>query len=84
MKVLGLQCLTDNRKSFPKYNIKILFDNLPKLKEIKFKWILDKNETNPTDNPIFVKSELEEIVGECENEFNVETNEDDTLIKVTK
>merc|ERR1712020_443953 len=85
LQFLECECRSDKRKEFPKNIIKVLFDNLPELKKICFEWIFEQNDANPTDNPIFVKSELEAIVGKCKNKFKVEIGEEcDNLIKISR
>ena len=79
------KCLTDNRRDFPKHIIKIILDNFPKLMKIKLEWnITDLFEFNPTDNRIFVRSELEEILGNFKNKFKVEIGFWDNLIEITR
>ena len=75
---------SDKRNEFRKNIIKVLFDNLPELKNIILEWKFEQNDANPTDNPIFVKSELEAIVGKCKNKFKVEIGENDNLIKISR
>ena len=92
LQFLELECITDNRKDFSDNiidnHIIVLIDNLLELKEVKFEWLLDLNETNPTDNPIFVKTQLEEIVGKCKNKFKVEIGKNrhqiSSLVEITK
>ena len=89
LQYLELGCIMDNRKDFSDNIIRdniirVLLDNLPELKEVKFEWLLDQNETNPTDNPIFVKTQFEEIVGRCKNRFQVEIGENYDYVKIVR
>ena len=68
LKFMIVHCTTDKRKDFPTNIIKVLFDNLTELDYIKFEWL----GTNPPDNPIFIKSEMEEVFGNAKNQFKVE------------
>ena len=83
LQYLELECITDNRKDFSD-NMIDPFDNLPELKEVKFEWLLDQNEMNPTDNPIFVKTQFEEIDGNCKKRFQVEIGENDDFVKIRR
>ena len=60
------KCLADKRKDFPKNSLKFLINNLTELKILQFEW-----EIAQRDNPIFLKSELEEIVRNDKNKFKV-------------
>ena len=83
---LAIKCLTDNRKCFPKNIIKILLENFPKLMKFKLEWNRTNSyELNPTDNRIFVKSEIEESLGNFKNKFKVKiSSRDDNLIKICR
>ena len=75
------ECKIDKQKDFPQMIIKALFDNLTELKAIKIGW---KNATQ-TDNPAIVKSEMEEILGNCKNKFKIDigkSNQD--WIRITR
>ena len=89
LQYLELECIMDNRKDFSDNIIRdniirVLLDNLPELMEVKFEWLLDQNETNPRDNPIFVKTQFEEIVGRCKNRFQVEIGENYDYVKIVR
>ena len=60
------------------------FMNLPELESMHLEWFFEMNDSNPPDNPLFVKSELEEIVGNCKNKFQVTISENDKLIKISR
>ena len=82
---LKFECSTDTRKYFPKNIIKVLFDILPELKELELEWNWDEEHDNSGDGPIFVKSQLEEMLINFKNKFKVEIGEDyDDLIKITR
>ena len=73
------ECTTDKRKDFPQNTIKALFDYSTELREIKFLW----ENVIQTENPVFIKSELEEILGNSEK-FKIEIGEADDWIKITR
>ena len=81
LQFLKCQCITENRKDFPLNIIKFLYDNLLELKKIKFVWAYNITQTT---RPIFVKSQLEENLGNCKNEFRVVISEDDDIIEITR
>ena len=83
LRHLICECMIDSRKSFPKNIIQILLDNLPELMRLNIEWILHHSDTNSTENPIFVKSEVDTIVGKCKNKFEV-VIEDDTQIDIMR
>ena len=84
LQILDCRFHNDNRKDFSKNIIRILVDNLPELKLLHLEWFNEMNDSNPPDIPLFIKSELEEIVGNCENKFQVTINENDKLIKISR
>ena len=65
--------------------IKALFDNLTELKKIKFEWNdLSDRYLMGSNNPIFVRSELEEIFGIHKNKFKVEISAFDCWFRITR
>merc|ERR1712218_359905 len=76
------RCVTDNRKDFPTNVIRVLFDNLPELKKIQIEWRVG-DITDTSNNPIFVHSQLEEMMGNYKNKFEVEISYFDTFIIIT-
>ena len=84
VQYLELQCITDNRKDFSKNTIIILLSNLPELKQVKIEWLLNPYENHATDNPIFVKTQFEEIVGKCKNGFQVLIGENDDYVQIVR
>ena len=66
LQLFYCKCLADKRKDFPKNSLKFIIDNLIELKIMQFEW-----EIVQRDNPIFLKSELEEIVRNDKNKFKV-------------
>ena len=68
LKFFHYGCIIDQRKEFPQIliyleiTIKDLFENLPELRELKLRLSCNRI----IKNPIFVKSDLEEIFEKCE------------------
>ena len=72
LQYLTVECITDKREDFPTNIIKVLFDNLTELRELKLSWWC-----RSTDNSVFIKSHLEEIVEKCKYKLEVDISEND-------
>ena len=89
LKFFHYGCIIDQQKEFPQIliyleiTIKDLFENLPELRELKLRLSCNR----VIKNPIFVKSDLEEIFEKCKNKFEVDIlseNEYKNCIKITR
>ena len=83
LKFFDYGCIIDQRKEFPQITIKVFFENLPELRELKLRLSCNK----VICKPIFVKSDLEEIFEKCKNKFEVDIlseNEYKNCIKITR
>ena len=79
LKFLDCECFEDRREEIPQKIIKVLFDNLPELRELKMKWMCG-------EISIFEKMDLQEIIEKCKNKLEVDLHESDyeNWIKITR
>ena len=88
LQILECECKIENRKVFPKNIIKVLFENLLELRKLIISWFLDDDDSK--EDGIFIKAELEEILGKLKKKFRVEVdkvhevNENDDRITITR
>ena len=80
LKFMECYSRADNRKIFPTYIIKVLFDNLPELRALKLEWLCSYRSTGN----IFVQSQLEKMVENYKNKVEVEICEFDEWIEITR